>query len=227
MISKENCKKLISSSIEYIHSGDEGCFDVFTNFFSNDPEILVKFKSGMKDVKNILDKDADFYLESDPAADSKEEILVTYPGFYAICFYRVAHLIRNLGFKIESRMITELAHSKTGIDIHPGAEIGTPFFIDHGTGVVIGETSIVGVGVKIYQGVTLGALSLSKGRALKGTKRHPTIGNDVTIYSGASILGDIKIGNNVTVGSNAFITESIDDNMVVTIGKPTLVLKQK
>ena len=227
MVGKANCKKLIDAVIKFISGNDDSCFSVFACCFSKDKEIQSSFYNGMVEVKEILYKDISFYLESDPAAESEEEILVTYPGFQAICHYRVAHLIRKLGFTIESRIITELAHSETGIDIHPGATIGIPFFIDHGTGVVIGETAVIGERVKIYQGVTLGALSLSKGRALRGTKRHPTIGNDVTIYSGASILGDINIGNDVTIGSNAFITDPIDDHMKVTIGKPTLILKQK
>lgn len=227
MVSKDICKQLIKASLKYIKGDEEEHLKIFSENFNSDENVISKFKEGMAEIKSILYKDIDFYLESDPAAESKEEILITYPGFFAICHYRVAHLLRGLGFTIESRIITETAHSKTGIDIHPGAIIDTPFFIDHGTGVVIGETTIIGKRVKIYQGVTLGALSLSKGRALKGTKRHPTIGNDVTIYSGVSILGDIKIGNDVTIGSNAFITESIEDNVKVTIGKPTLILKQK
>ena len=126
------------------------------------------------------------------------------------------------------RFITEYAHSKTGIDIHPGATIGKNFFIDHGTGIVIGETTIIGNDVKIYQGVTLGALSLSKGSKLKNVKRHPTILNNVTIYSGASIFGgETIIGNNVTIGSNVFITESIADDTIVMIDKPKLIYKEK
>lgn len=211
----------------FIHYGNEECFNEFNKHFTDDVNIQKSFKEGLIEIKNILYKDIDFYMDSDPAAVNEEEIIVTYPGFFAICYYRTAHLLRNLGFIIESRIITEMAHSRTGIDIHPGATIGVPFFIDHGTGIVIGETAIVGERVKIYQGVTLGALSLSKGRALRGTKRHPTIGNDVTLYSGASVLGDITIGNDVTIGSNAIVMESVPDHMKVTIGKPILVMKQK
>ena len=181
----------------------------------------------LKQAKKDLKEDLSFFFESDPAANNEEEIISSYPGYLAICYYRIAHPLYVLGYKVESRYICETAHKITGIDIHPGADIGVPFFIDHGTGIVIGETTIVGKRVKIYQGVTLGALSLSRGHTLKGVKRHPTIGDDVTIYSGVSILGDITVGNNVTLGSNAFITESIPSNMSVTIGKPSLVYKTK
>ena len=174
-----------------------------------------------------LQEDLKFFYDSDPAANSLDEIILSYPGFLAICYYRFAHPLYLLGYKVESRFIAEQAHKITGIDIHPGATIGVPFFIDHGTGIVIGETAIVGKRVKIYQGVTLGALSLSKGHTLKGTKRHPTIGDDVTIYSGASILGDITVGDDVVLGSNVFITEDIPSHTKVTISKPVLVYVKK
>ena len=127
----------------------------------------------------------------------------------------------------EARIITEHAHFLTGIDINPGATIGTPFFIDHGTGVVVGETAIVGNGVRLYQGVTLGALCPDKGQSIRGVKRHPTVGDNVTIYAGASILGDIKIGNNCTIGGGVFLLDSIPDNMKVTNPKPILNIKEK
>ena len=174
-----------------------------------------------------LKEDLQFFFDSDPAANSLDEIILSYPGFLAICYYRIAHPLYLLGYHVESRFIGEQAHKITGIDIHPGAEIGVPFFIDHGTGIVIGETAIVGKRVKVYQGVTLGALSLSKGHTLKGTKRHPTVGDDVTIYSGASILGDIKVGDDVVLGSNVFITEDIPSHTKVTISKPVLVYIKK
>ena len=163
-------------------------------------------------------------MESDPAAESKQEILLAYPGFKAISAYRIAHELYKLGYTLAARMMTEEAHSKTGIDIHPGANLASPLFIDHGTGIVVGETTISGKNFKIYQGVTLGALSLKCGSKLKGCKRHPTIGENVVIYAGASILGDISIGNNVTIGSNVFITESIPDNVKVSFSKPSLVI---
>lgn len=227
MVGNKECKLLMDSVMDFIRFDSNQCFAIFAHEFTNDEAIQDQYKKGMREIKIMLDEDIKFYLDSDPAAVNSDEIKITYPGFFAIAYYRVAHLLRELGFVIESRIVTEIAHSKTGIDIHPGAVIGVPFFIDHGTGIVIGETAIVGKRVKLYQGVTLGALSLSKGRQLKGTKRHPTIGDDVTIYSNASILGDICIGNDVTIGSNAFVMESVSDHMKVTIGTPILVMKQK
>ena len=162
----------------------------------------------------ILDLHAIF--EGDPAANSYEEIVSTYPGFNAIYCYRIAHEFYLKNMKHVARAITEYAHSRTGIDINAGATIGKSFFIDHGTGIVIGETTIIGDYCKIYQGVTLGAMSLKDGRRLADKKRHPTLKNNVVIYSGASIFGgDTVIGNNVTIGSNVEIKESIPDNTVV------------
>ena len=166
-------------------------------------------------------------MESDPAVDSEEEVILAYPGFKAIAYHRVAHILDALGYKLQARMMSEEAHSLTGIDIHPGANIGESFFIDHGTGIVVGETTIIGKNVRLYQGVTLGAMSLSKGSKMKGIKRHPTIGSNVTIYAGASILGDINIGDNVTIGSNVFLTDDIPSNTRVTIGKPELIFEKK
>lgn len=180
--------------------------------------IIEKFLDKLPIVDNMLKTDLDALFEGDPAAESKTEIILCYPGFSAIFVYRVAHIFYELNVKILPRALSEYAHSKTGIDIHPGAQIGAYFFIDHGTGIVIGETTIIGEHVKLYQGVTLGALSLREGLKLKGSKRHPTIKDYVTIYSGASIFGgDTIIGENSTIGSNAFITSSIGDNMLVTI----------
>ena len=183
-----------------------------------------EFEAVLPSLKEALCADLKFFMESDPAADSEEEILLAYPGYKAIVSYRIAHVIHGLGYKLQARMITERAHSKTGIDIHPASKLASPLFIDHGTGIVIGETTITGNNVKIYQGVTLGALSLKDGSKIKGVKRHPTIGENVVIYAGASILGDISIGNNVTIGSNVFITESIPDNVKVLFSKPSLVI---
>ncbi len=180
------------------------------------------FNKQIDKLKEELFEDIKFTFDGDPAANGYEEIILTYPGFLATTYYRIAHIIYGLGNKIAARIISEQAHFLTGIDINPGAKIGVPFFIDHGTGIVIGETAIVGNNVKIYQGVTLGAMSLSKGQALKNTKRHPTIGNNVTIYAGASILGDIIIGDNVIIGSNVFLTKSISANHKVTLEEPKL-----
>ncbi|AEL26361.1 serine O-acetyltransferase [Cyclobacterium marinum] len=161
-----------------------------------------------KEVYDKLHEDLDAMYKGDPAAKSKTEIIRCYPGFYAISAYRVAHLLHRLGVALIPRMITEYAHSKTGVDIHPGASIGRFFCIDHATGIVIGETTIVGDRVKIYQGVTLGALSVKKEDADK--KRHPTIENDVVIYAGATILGgDTVIGEGSVVGGNVWLTKSI------------------
>lgn len=152
--------------------------------------------------------------EGDPAAISEDEVILCYPAFIAIATYRFAHPLYELGVKIVPRVMTEYAHGKTGIDIHPGAKIGKSFFIDHGTGVVIGETTIIGDNVKLYQNVTLGAKSFVKnddGSLVKGIKRHPNIGNNVVIYAGATILGgDTYIGDNAIIGGNVFITNSVE-----------------
>ena len=165
-------------------------------------------------------KDLDFFYECDPAADSLEEIKLTYPGFKALLLYRIAHLLYKKNQKLEARIISEYAHSRTGIDIHPACEIGSPFFIDHGTGIVIGETTIIGNSVRLYQSVTLGALSPKQGQRIKGIKRHPTIKDNVVIYAGATLLGDITIGENTVIGGGVFITEDIPANSRVTLPKP-------
>ena len=185
------------------------------------------FKNEFDNVKKILNEDLLFFMDSDPAASSLTEIKLAYPGFKAIAIYRISHIIYNLGYKVEARILSEMGHSDTGIDIHPAAKIGFPFFIDHGTGIVIGETSMIGKRVKIYQSVTLGALSLSHAERLRGVKRHPTVGDNVTLYAGASLLGDITIGDNVTIGSNVFLTENVPSNTRVTIGKPQLLIEKK
>ena len=199
----------------------------FIKYIDDNEDNAKKYCDYLLVAEKELKEDLQFFFDSDPAANSLDEIILSYPGFLAICYYRIAHPLYLLGYRVESRFVGEQAHKITGIDIHPGAEIGVPFFIDHGTGIVIGETAIVGKRVKVYQGVTLGALSLSKGHTLKGTKRHPTVGNDVTIYSGASILGDIKVGDDVVLGSNVFITEDIPSHTKVTISKPVLVYIKK
>lgn len=171
-------------------------------------ETIERFFEVLPDVYYKLQKDVEAMYEGDPAAHSKEEIIRAYPGFYSIAAYRIAHELALLGVKTVPRLITEHAHSKTGIDIHPNARIGEHFFIDHGTGIVIGETTIIGDHVKIYQGVTLGALSVDKADAK--TKRHPTIEDDVIIYSGATILGgNTIIGRGSVVGGNVWLTRSV------------------
>ncbi|MBQ2474327.1 MAG: serine acetyltransferase, partial [Ruminococcus sp.] len=164
--------------------------------------------------------------DGDPAAYNKDEIICTYPGLYAIFSNRIAHELFLLGVPLIPRIMTEHAHSLTGIDIHPGTTIGKYFFIDHGTGIVIGETTEIGNNVKIYQGVTLGALSTRGGQNLRGKKRHPTIHDNVTIYSGASILGgDTVIGKNVVIGGNAFITASIPEGAKVSVKSQELMFR--
>lgn len=179
-------------------------------------------KNEIISLEKYAKEDLDFFFESDPAAISKDAIKLSYPGYRAIVFYRIAHILDEKGKKLEARIISEFAHSITGIDINPSAKISSPFFIDHGTGIVIGETTIIGKNVRLYQGVTLGALSPKQGQNIRGIKRHPTILDNVTIYAGATILGDITIGNNVTVGGGVFITENIPDNSRVTLPKPIL-----
>lgn len=183
---------------------------LFLKYICCDKDNLTSFINKLADLEKELYEDLEFFYESDPASEGKDEIIITYPGFYAITFYRIAHILYNLGISYVPRLITEIAHSDTGIDIHPACKIGSPFFIDHGTGIVIGETSEIGKYVKIYHGVTLGGLSLKDGRELVGKKRHPTIKDYVTIYSGASILGgETIIEERATIGSNVFIVNSI------------------
>jgi serine O-acetyltransferase len=171
-------------------------------------KIANTFFDQLHEIHASLERDILAMYEGDPAASSKNEVVRTYPGFYAIVAYRLAHALHTLGVEDIPRVITEHAHSKTGIDIHPGAKIGEHFCIDHGTGVVIGETTIIGNHVKIYQGVTLGALSVEKVDAQK--KRHPTIEDHVVIYAGATILGgETTIGHDSVIGGNVWITKSI------------------
>lgn len=161
-------------------------------------------------IREYLDTDIDATFEGDPAATDKIEIVLAYPGLYATTIYRLAHELFLLRVPYIPRMMSELAHSETGVDIHPGAEIGKYFFIDHATGIVIGETSQIGEHVKVYQGVTIGALSTKDGQALHGVKRHPTIEDNVTLYSGASVLGGrTVIGHDSVIGGSAFITKSV------------------
>lgn len=172
--------------------------------------LISKFMKQLIDVRQMLSYDVEAFFDGDPASTSKSEVILSYPGLYAIMIYRLAHELYKLDVPMIPRIMTEYAHGKTGIDIHPGATIGKYFFIDHGTGIVIGETSVIGNNVKIYQGVTLGAHSTKGGRKLSGNKRHPDIEDNVTIYSGASILGgDTVIGEGSVIGSNAFITKSV------------------
>jgi len=172
------------------------------------------FIQRLPEINKMLWEDAEFIFNGDPASESIDEVILAYPGFKAIIIFRIAHELYHLKVPIIPRIFTEYAHEKTGIDIHPGAEIESPFFIDHGTGIVIGETSIIGKRVKLYQGVTLGAMSVDK--SLSQTKRHPTIEDDVIIYSQAVILGGkTVIGQNSIIGGNAWVTQSIQPNSIV------------
>lgn len=185
-----------------------------------------EFLSRIGKIREYLETDVQAAYDGDPAAYSMEEIIYSYPGIYAITVYRIAHELFTMGVPLIPRIMTEHAHGLTGIDIHPGAAIDKYFFIDHGTGIVIGETTTIGHHVKIYQGVTLGGLSTKGGQAIKGKKRHPDIQNYVTIYSGASILGgETVIGEGSTIGGNAFVTSSVPANTTVLMKNPELIYK--
>ena len=188
--------------------------------------VTFAFLETIPKIRAYIETDIQAFYDGDPAAYNKDEIICTYPGLYAIFSNRIAHELFLLGVPLIPRIMTEHAHSLTGIDIHPGTTIGKYFFIDHGTGIVIGETTEIGNNVKIYQGVTLGALSTRGGQNLRGQKRHPTIHDNVTIYSGASILGgDTVIGKNVVIGGNAFITASIPEGAKVSVKSQELMFR--
>src|SRR5215212_2464292 len=184
----------------------------------------------LPDVRKVLEQDVDAAFRGDPAARSHHEIIFCYPGLEAITVYRVAHELYRLGVPFIPRMMTEFAHSKTGIDIHPGARIGPGFFIDHGTGVVIGETCDLGRNVKLYQGVTLGALSFPRdgqGQLVRGKKRHPTLEDEVVVYANATILGgETVIGHHAVIGSNVWLTHSVAPYTRVLMEEPTLRIRQ-
>ena len=190
-------------------------------------DIVGTFLAAIPRIRENLATDIEAAYEGDPAAFSRDEVISSYPGIYATMVNRIAHELYELGVPLIPRIMTEHAHSVTGIDIHPGAKLGKYFFIDHGTGIVIGETSEIGEHAKIYQGVTLGALSTRGGQKLKGKKRHPTIEDDVTIYSGASILGgDTVISEGAVIGGNAFVTESVPEQTRVSAKMPELQFKR-
>ena len=180
-------------------------------------KVCEAFFRSIPDVQKMLIKDVEAEFQGDPAAHSREEVIFSYPGLYAIYVYRVAHELYLQKVPFIPRIMTEYAHGLTGIDINAGATIGEYFFIDHGTGIVIGETTVIGKNVKLYQGVTLGALSTRSGQLLSGKKRHPTIEDNVTIYANATILGgDTVIGEGATIGGNTFITSSVAKNAKIS-----------
>nr|WP_209010515.1 serine O-acetyltransferase EpsC [Clostridium aminobutyricum] len=203
----------------------------YTNGVSNEETqeeaatIAVEYLKQLPRIQRTLLTDIQAAYDGDPAAGSKEQIIFSYPGLYAIFVYRIAHELYIRKIPFIPRIMTEYAHSRTGIDINAGATIGDYFFIDHGTGVVIGETTIIGENVKLFQGVTIGALSTRGGQSLAGVKRHPTIEDNVTIYSGASILGgETVIGHDSVIGGNAFITKSVPAHTKVSIKNPELCI---
>lgn len=210
-----NLIKQITIVLEYLPAFENAGADIREE---KAEKITLEFIKKLPKIRAYIETDVQAAFDGDPAAFNKDEIIFSYPGLFAIMTNRIAHELYLLEVPLIPRIMTEYAHSQTGIDIHPGATIGEYFFIDHGTGIVIGETTIIGNNVKIYQGVTLGALSTRGGQKLKDKKRHPTILDNVTIYSGASILGgETVVGKDVVVGGNAFITRSIPDGAKVSI----------
>ena len=191
--------------------------------------IVADFVARLPEIRRLVDTDVSAAYDGDPAATSRMEVVMAYPGLYAVTVHRLAHELYNLGVPILPRIMSELAHSKTGIDIHPGAKIGERFFIDHGTGVVIGETTVIGRNVRLYQGVTLGGLSFTKdsnGALVKGLKRHPNIEDNVVIYANATILGgDTTIGHDSEIGGNVWLKDSVPPNSRVYNQEPAPVIR--
>jgi len=194
-------------------------------------EVVATFLERLPEVMDLIAADVTAAYEGDPAATCLEEIILAYPGVKAIFTYRLAHLLHTLGVPLVPRIMTEFAHNETGVDIHPGAAIGREFFIDHGTGVVIGETTEIGDRVKLYQGVTLGALSFprdERGGIVRGTKRHPTLADDVVVYAGATILGgDTVVGRGSVIGGNVWLTTSVPPGSRVTLSRGQLAYEIK
>lgn len=234
-VRSEYIKYLVGERIEFVQyhlrkqvarvlGNAETCDACPKSKITSEADVIVQdFLGCIPKIREYLYTDVQAAYDGDPAAYSTDEVIFSYPGIFAITVYRIAHELVLLGVPLIPRIMTEYAHSLTGIDINPGATIGKYFCIDHGTGIVIGETTTIGDHVKIYQGVTLGALSTKRGQLLKGEKRHPTIGNNVTIYSGTSVLGgDTVIGDGVTIGGNAFIVNSISAGMKVNVKNPEL-----
>lgn len=219
----DRLKTQILIALQYYQKPDV----TFEELAAHAEEICAGLFEKLPRIQKMLLKDVQAGFDGDPAAKSREEIIFSYPGFYAIYVYRIAHELYVEKVPFIPRIMTEYAHGRTGIDINPGATIGEYFFIDHGTGVVIGETTEIGNNVKLYQGVTLGALSTRLGQQLSDVKRHPTIENNVTIYSNSTVLGgETVIGENAIIGGNTFITESVPANTKVSAKSPELVIKR-
>ena len=215
---------------DYRRKNQLACGEIQPDFEAVGQEKAIRFLQRLPDVRRLLATDVQAAFDGDPAASNLDEIIFCYPGLEAITVYRLAHELFTLDVPLIPRMLSEWAHGKTGIDIHPGARIGPSFFIDHGTGVVIGATTEIATGVKLYQGVTLGALSFVKdsdGNLVRNSKRHPTIEENVVIYANATVLGGTTIiGRNSVIGASASVYESIPPNTVVTLEKPTLRMRQ-
>jgi serine O-acetyltransferase len=222
LLSEQICRSIRHDCLRY----DLPCSDCDERGY----RLSLQFLEAIPDLRKSLAADVRATYNGDPAARSHDEVIFSYPGIFAITVYRIAHLLVNLDVPLLPRIMTEYAHNITGIDIHPAAKIGKSFVIDHGTGVVIGETTEIGDNVRIYQGVTLGALSIPKGTSdeFRGKKRHPTIEDDVIIYSGATILGgETVIGARSVIGGNVWLTDSVPPDTTVVIEKPRLIYKSK
>ncbi len=218
----DKVSRLLTEQIKRGHCfscGLEHTWETCRDCEENARDMAMRFLSALPRIRELLATDAQAAFVGDPAAQSPAEAIFCYPSITALTHYRIAHELHHLGVRLIPRIITEMAHSKTGIDIHPGAEIGSHFFIDHGTGVVIGETCIIGRNVRLYQGVTLGAKSFPKdesGKLVKGIARHPVVEDDVIIYSGATVLGRITIGKGSVIGGNVWVTEDLPAGSRVT-----------
>ena len=229
------CERLYSLLCNQIAAGlalkECNCKGIDHNAIAkNADDIAMDFISRLPEIRRVLHTDVCAVYRGDPAAESREEVIYCYPAIKAISNYRIAHALLTLGVPVIPRMISEMAHSETGIDIHPGATIGEYFAIDHGTGVVIGATAIIGNNVKLYQGVTLGAKSFTydeNNNPVKGIPRHPIIGDNVVIYSNTSVLGRITIGNNAVIGGNIWVTEDVAENEKLVQAKANNILRFK
>ena len=220
LLSEQVCNSIRHDCFRY----DQACQECETRSY----EVALAMLESVPKIRQLLARDVKATLAGDPAAKSHDEVIFSYPGLFALLVYRVAHRLHELEVPLLPRIMAEYAHAETGIDIHPGATIGQSFVIDHGTGVVIGETTVIGDHVRIYQGVTLGALSLPEGAGdkLKGEKRHPTIEDSVTIYSGATILGgETIIGARSIIGGNVWLTQSVPPDTKVMLEAPRLIYK--